>query len=226
MVAYQVFVETGKKKAFAGAVDWPGWCHWADKEPTALQVLVDYGPRYARVLAGSGVDFQVPASAADLTVIERHDGGLMTDFGVPGVVLDVDRQPASADEIRRFEAILQACWRAFDRAARRAEGHELRKGPRGGGRDLEAMVEHVLGGEGAYLGALAWKHTLEKGLAPGEALARVHQEVIDALEAAIQDELPKQKPRGGAPWPVRYFVRRTAWHVLDHAWEIEDRIIG
>ncbi len=23
---------------------------------------------------------------------------------------------------------------------------------------------------------------------------------------------------------ARYFVRRTAWHVLDHLWEIEDRL--
>lgn len=32
----------------------------------------------------------------------------------------------------------------------------------------------------------------------------------------------------GAPvvekgWPPRYAARRIAWHVLDHAWQIEDR---
>jgi len=225
MSTYNVFIETGQKKVFAGAVDWPGWCRRADDETAALQTLVAYGPRYAQALIGSEVDFQVPASIADFTVIERHDGGGAPDFGMPGVVLDVDHEPASADEIRRFQAILQACWRIFDREVQRAEGHALQKGPRGGGRDLATMINHVLEAERAYLGQLAWKSAPVKGLTPRQALDSVRQDVLDALEAADHDELPKQKARGGTPWPVRYFVRRAAWHVLDHAWEIEDRII-
>jgi hypothetical protein len=27
----------------------------------------------------------------------------------------------------------------------------------------------------------------------------------------------------GAAWAPRYLIRRTAWHVLDHAWELEDK---
>ena len=55
----EVFVETGKKKTFAGAVDWPGWCRGGRDEAGALQALVDYGPRYARVLHGPGVHYPV-----------------------------------------------------------------------------------------------------------------------------------------------------------------------
>jgi hypothetical protein len=226
MGAYNVFIETGRKKVFAGAVDWPGWCRRADDETAALQALVTYGPRYAQALSGSGADFQIPSGLSGLTVIERHDGDGTTDFGAPGVVLDADHAPVSAEELRRFQAILQACWQAFDRAAQRAEGHELQKGPRGGGRDLDTMTEHVLEAERAYLGQLAWKSVPIKGLTPRQALGSVRQEVLDVLEAAGRDELPRQKPRGGTPWPVRYFVRRAAWHVLDHAWEIEDRILA
>jgi hypothetical protein len=28
---------------------------------------------------------------------------------------------------------------------------------------------------------------------------------------------------GEKRWPPRYVARRMAWHLLDHAWEIEDR---
>jgi hypothetical protein len=225
MGAYNVFIETGQKKVFAGAVDWPGWFRRAGDEMAALQALVTYGPRYARALSGSGVDFQIPADLSGFVVIERHDGGGTTDFGAPEVVLDADHAPASANEIRRFQAILQACWQAFDQVAQRAKGHELQKGPRGGGRDLDTMTNHVLEAERAYLGQLAWKSTPVKGLSQHEALARTRQEVANVLEAAGRGELPRQKLGGGTPWPVRYFVRRAAWHVLDHAWEIEDRII-
>src|SRR5438067_302187 len=31
-------------------------------------------------------------------------------------------------------------------------------------------------------------------------------------------------PTGDRGWPVRYAARRMAWHVLDHAWEMEDRV--
>lgn len=50
------------------------------------------------------------------------------------------------------------------------------------------------------------------------------QTVLDALESAVKNGLPEKGPRGGKIWPARYFVRRVGWHVLDHAWEIEDRL--
>jgi hypothetical protein len=47
--------------------------------------------------------------------------------------------------------------------------------------------------------------------------------ILQTLERAAQGAMPPAGPRGGQRWPARYFVRRAAWHVLDHAWEIEDR---
>ena len=49
--------------------------------------------------------------------------------------------------------------------------------------------------------------------------------VRDALSRAVSEGLPEKGPRGGTIWLPRYFVRRAAWHVLDHAWEIEDRAL-
>jgi hypothetical protein len=221
-------VESGKKKTFAGAVDWPGWCRAGRDEAGALQALVDYGPRYARVLRGPvlegrGLDFPVPGDVADLVVVERQAGNSTSDFGAPAIVLDRDRAAADGSEFRRWRGILAACWQAFDDAVEQAAGRELRKGPRGGGRDLRKMVDHVLAADRAYLARLNWKHERTPGN-PAEALDRTRQAIRAALDVAERGGLPKRGPRGGVIWPPRYFVRRVAWHVLDHAWEIEDRV--
>lgn len=104
-----------------------------------------------------------------------------------------------------------------------AAGRELRKGPRGGGRDIEKIIEHVLEADKNYLSKLGWKLKLEPAADSHEKLALTRQAALDGLAAASRGELPSHGPRGGARWTPRYFVRRAAWHVLDHAWEIEDR---
>src|SRR5690606_41090616 len=89
--------------------------------------------------------------------IERLEGGSGTDFGVPGVASPADVQPVSEDDLRRYELIMRACWEAFAGAIAAAQGRELRKGPRGGGRDLEKIARHVLDAGLAYLKQLGWK---------------------------------------------------------------------
>jgi hypothetical protein len=158
-------------------------------------------------------------------VIERLEGGASTDFRAPGKSPSSDMRPVDDAELRRYEKLLKAFWQAFDAAASAATGKELRKGPRGGGRDLEGIIQHVLDAEVAYLGQIGWK--LKRGEAgdPDKEVHRIRQMIIDAQASAARGELPAQGPRGGIRWTPRYFVRRVAWHVLDHAWEIEDRII-
>lgn len=225
MNAINIAVEIGKKKTFAGAVEWPGWCRGGRGEETALQALVDYGPRFAQVLDGSEIEFPVPAGVSDLIVTERHEGNATTDFGAPVIVLEADREPLDRPELERLQALLQACWQAFDSAVQRATGKALRKGPRGGGRDLEKVLNHVLEADRGYLTRLAWKHKREGGTNPVAELSRTRQAIRNALEVAVTEGLPERGPRGGIIWPPRYFIRRVAWHVLDHAWEIEDRIV-
>jgi hypothetical protein len=225
MNSIQVFVERGEKRTFVGAVNWPGWCRSGREEKAALQALMDYGPRYAQVLGGTDVEFQVPTDPADYLVTEQHVGNATTDFGAPAVILDADREPIDRGDFERMQTVLQACWQAFDRAVQRATGRELRKGPRGGGRDLAKIVDHVLEADRAYLARLAWKHKREGEEDPAKELSRTRQAILNALNVAVDEGLPEQGPRGGIIWPARYFIRRVAWHVLDHAWEIEDRIV-
>ena len=215
-----VYLELGKKRTFAGAIEWPGWCRSGRDEHAALKALCDYGPRYAGVLRPAQLEFQAPADASAFAVIERLEGDATTDFGAPGRPPSSDTKLVDEAELRRFQDLLKACWQAFDAAASAATGKELHKGPRGGGRNLEGIVQHALGAEAGYLTRVGGK--LMKG--EENDLGRNRQAILDALASAARGEVPAQGPRGGTRWTPRYFVRRLAWHVLDHAWELEDRI--
>jgi hypothetical protein len=113
--------------------------------------------------------------------------------------------------------VLAACWQELDTAALAAAGKELRKGPRGGGRDLEGVLRHVREAQKGYLGSLGAK-------AGGDTVAELRAMAVEALAASARGEFSEYGPRGGKRWPARYFVRRSAWHILDHVWEIEDRV--
>ena len=219
-----VYLEIGQKKTIAGAVAWPGWSRSGRDEESALQALVVYGPRYGRVLSKAGIDFRAPADTAAFTVVERLEGNATTDFGAPGMAPSSDSRPVGDEELGRFQELLRACWQAFDAAAKAAAGKELRKGPRGGGRELEGIVQHVLGAEAGYVRQLGWKFKQAKGADLDEEIGRRREAVLEGLAAAAAGELPARGPRGGLRWTPRYFVRRAAWHVLDHVWEIEDRV--
>ncbi|HXF61082.1 MAG TPA: hypothetical protein VNK95_05665 [Caldilineaceae bacterium] len=188
-----------------------------------MQALLDYGPRYARVLSSTGLAFQAPTELSALAVVERLQGDSTTDFGAPSVAPTADAQPLTEDELQRLQTVLAACWQALDAAAEAARGKALRKGPRGGGRELDKILHHVLEAEAGYLSALGWKLQQDTQADLSQQAERTHQAVLDALAAAARGEIPPRGPRGGLRWTPRYFVRRAAWHVLDHAWEIEDR---
>jgi hypothetical protein len=218
-----VYLEIGKKRTIAGALDWPGWCRGGRDEDSALQALFDYGPRYARVLRNRRLGFHTPTALSALVVVERLEGNATTDFGAPDIAPSVDMRPLDDADLQGFQRILRACWQAFDTAMEAAQGKELRKGPRGGGREVAEIARHVRDVERSYLRRLAWKLEKEEEGNASEQLQQIHQAVLDALAAGQRGELPERGPRGGVLWKPRYFVRRLAWHVLDHVWEIEDR---
>jgi hypothetical protein len=218
-----VYVERGAKRVFAGAIDWPAWCRSGRDEGAALGSLAAYAPRYAAVRNGYAPRFRPPRDADDLRVVQRLRGDATTDFGAPSTTPDGDRRPVSSRQLPRLRGELEACWAALDRAADAAEGEALRTGPRGGGRALDGIRAHVAAAESGYLSRLAARGPKTDGLDPGEALELTHRAVLDALATAVAEGLPAAGPRGGVIWTPRYFVRRAAWHVLDHAWEVEDR---
>ena len=216
-----VYLEVGAKRVFAGALEWPGWCRAGRDQDAALGTLFAYAERYRRAIGSARLRFAVPATGDELRVVDRVDGDATTDFGAPGVAPSADREAVDDADLRRAERLLRACWRTFDAAVDAAGGAELTKGPRGGGRDAEQIVGHVADADRAYLSKLgAGIKVAEEGVG---ALLPVRAAIVEALWAVPRDEPDRTGPRGGRYWTPRYAVRRIAWHVLDHAWELEDR---
>ncbi|HYH12465.1 MAG TPA: hypothetical protein VD789_08945 [Thermomicrobiales bacterium] len=211
----RVVIETGSKKVFASALDWPGWSRSGRTEHDALQTLADYADRYHIVASLAGLD-GVPEIAKDLDVVEHCAGSGATDFGVPERVAECERDPMTEAECERQLALLRACWRYFDDVASRVSA-ELRKGPRGGGRDRDRIIDHVVQADRGY-GRQIGVRTPAFDSFDGDAV-RAHREAIYAVIPMLRNGEPG-RPNG---WPVRYFIRRAAWHVLDHAWEMEDK---
>jgi len=223
MTPVDVYLEVGRKRVFAAAIGWPGWCRSGREVPSALQALIDYGPRYAAAVSKVlGDGFEPATHSKDLNVVERLEGDSSTDFGVPHVPPALDSLPLEDRELDRLSKLLQASWQAFDSAARAAASATLRTGPRGGGRDLPKMRAHVLDSDGTYVAGLGGRYRAG-GRGPGEDMVGVRRAFLEALAARVRGDLPDRGAKGGLRWSPRYAIRRSAWHALDHAWEIQDR---
>lgn len=207
-------LERGATRTFAIAPAWPGWARSArtkDGDEAAIEALLAYADRYSAIAARAGL--ALPARLAP-AVSETLVGNATTDFGAPDLELGCDRPRRTARtdaDLARQVALLLAVWDAFDDVVARAP-EELRKGPRGGGRDTSAIVRHVVEAERAYARKVGVRHP---PFEPADASARaaLHDDLAAALLVDDRD----------AAWSARRALRRTAWHVLDHLWEIEDK---
>jgi hypothetical protein len=211
-----VYLELGTKKVFACSIDFPGWCRSGKSDELALETLAGYATRYAEVARKAKVAFPARAGAEDLEVVERVKGSGATDFGVPHELAKADAEPLTARQAARQVELVRAAWAVLDRVAKSSPA-ELRKGPRGGGRDRDKMLGHVLGAEAAYARMLGVKHP-QPELGDTRALNALRDDIVETLRGS-SDGSPLA-PKG---WPPRYAARRIAWHVLDHAWEMQDR---
>ena len=213
--AIPVYVEIGDKRVFASAIDWPGWSRSGKDEKVALEHLAAYAPRYAAVPKVARLDF-APGAKPAFKLVERVRGNASTDFGVPGLPASSDAKPLSREEAERICALLAASWKVFDMVVAAAPV-ELRKGPRGGGRDRDKIADHIIDAESAYVTRLGLR--LRSPTRQDVAAVRTWRKAImDAITASAGGPQTGEKR-----WPPRYVVRRMAWHLLDHAWEIEDR---
>lgn len=216
-----VYLQEGRSRVFACALDWPGWCRRAKTAEAALEALADYAARYAPVVERAG--YPLPAGVADrFEVVEtipavpapKFSG---PDFGVIDIASTRDSEPVHATDARRLADIVEAAWAYFEDVVAGAP-QSLRKGPRGGGRDRGAIYEHVVGADAAYARKIGLRREHPNDAA---AVAVLHADMVSALRAARAGEPMTAPPLKG--WSPRYAARRIAWHALDHAWEIEDR---
>jgi len=194
-----VYLDRGRGWVFACSLEFPGWSSRGRGDQAALEALLSYWARFAAV-AGLGASAPLPE------VVGEVSGDMGPDFGAATGIGPWDQEPLEGPELERFIAVLQACWLAFDEAMAQGTG-PLRPGPRGGGRDREKIEAHVMEAERAY----ARKGGLR--LPPRTAWDDQRQQLAGHLRGAPD----------AAAWTRRYTIRRCAWHLLDHAWEIEDR---
>jgi hypothetical protein len=195
----RVYLETGAKCVFAVALEWPGWCRRAADADLAVAELERYRDRYARVVGR-------PFAPGPVEVIGTVPGTGTTDFGAPDARGPWDEPAPSGAELERQVGLLDKAWAYFDKVVSEAP-EALRKGPRGGGRDRDAIVDHVREAERVYGRKVGIR------VPPRTPWAEQRTMIADGL---------LEGPEGTA-WPVGYAIRRFAWHILDHAWEIEDK---
>jgi hypothetical protein len=213
-------LELGSKRVFAAALDWPGWCRSGRDEDQALTNLAAYMPRFARVAEEGDLPFRLEVRdgvyLVNFAIAERLPGSATTDFGAPGAKASRDREPITKTEADRLARLVEASWRVLDQVVAKAPP-QLRKGPRGGGRDRDPMFQHVLGAESAYARKLGIRLP-EPDRKDHAAIAELHGALAERIRNGHRKHVVEEKA-----WPVPYAARRIAWHTLDHAWEMEDR---
>lgn len=208
----EVVLEVSRTRTFASAVDWPGWCRSGKTQDDALRELAAYAERYAVVARLAEVRFAVGA-ADELTVVDETEGDATTTFGAPGRTAPTDARDLTKAQADAQVRLLEASWAELDRLAVEAP-EQLRKGPRGGGRDRDKVVAHVLEAERSYARTLGVRHPPYHG----------SRTALEACRADVAHVLRAARSAGGETrWSPRYFLRRATWHVLDHVWEIEDK---
>jgi len=212
----EVVVEAAPKRSFASAVDWPGWCRSGRTRDSAVEALAAYATRYEAIAATAGLRLPAVTGVESLIVVEEIEGDATTEFGAPSKAASVEVRPATAREANRVAALLEAAWTVLDNVVASAPA-DLRKGPRGGGRDRDAIYEHVLGAEQAYAGKVGVR-VRQPSRDDTAAIATMRE----ALLAVVRSDRTGKPARDGG-WAPRYCARRLAWHALDHAWEIQDR---
>ena len=213
----RVALEIGPKgkRVVAVAPDWPGLARGATTEQAAIERLRSYIPRYAPVaeLAGMQAAF---ATIAGVDVVERYVGTGSTDFlGISFAFSSIDQQPMADDALARELTLLRACWTFFD-AVRSGVSAEMQRGPRGGGRDRDHIVRHTLAAEQDWVKKLGVR-TPQDAILTDEGLNAHRDAYCDAIRAL------HSQGKMARTWPLRYLIRHTAFHALDHAWEMEDK---
>ena len=218
--ALRVILEVGKKRrVVAGATDWPGLDRWGTSEDDAVDRLLAYVPRYAGVAQRARLDSPI-AAASDVEVLERVPGSSSTDFwGIAHVPSETEREVLASAVLERRLDLLQACWGYFDEVAARVSP-ELRPGARSAGRGRDQIIRHVYASEAEQFSRKVEVRTPREVVLTQDGLAAHRQAYLDAIRAY------NAEGRSARTWPLQFLVRRTAQHVMDHAWEMEDRDPG
>jgi hypothetical protein len=205
------------KRAVAFAVDWPGWSRGAKTPQLALELLGSYRDRYRPIAAAARMAREFDAGGP-LDVVEDAVGAGSTDlWGISFVPSSLEQEPMSDAELNRKIKLLRACWAFFDATSARVSA-ELRRGPRGGGRDRDRIVRHTIRTESEdFAKRLGLRIPEEAALAP-QALRDYREDYVAAMRDYNAGEGRRMRS-----WNLPFLIRHSAYHMLDHAWEMDDK---
>jgi hypothetical protein len=209
---------TKDKRSVAFSLDWPGWSRGARSPELALETLASYRERYRPVAALAGMAREFDA-AGPLEIVEDRVGTGSTDFwGISYSPSATEQDPMGEAEFERAITLLQASWAFFDGVAARVSA-EMRKGPRGGGRDRDRIISHTIRTESEDFATRVGLRIPEgAALSPGGL--RQHRK---AYVAAMRAYNAGKVERPMRSWTLPFLIRHSAFHTLDHAWEMEDK---
>jgi hypothetical protein len=206
------------RRSVAFSIDWPGWSRGAKTAELALETLESYRERYRPVanLAGMSAEF---AAAGRLEIVEDRTGTGSTDFwGISFSPCVAEQEPMDEATLERGIALLQACWAFFDRVAARVSP-EMRKGPRGGGRDRDTIIRHAIRTESEDFAKQVGLRIPERAALTPDGLRRHREGYVAAMRAYNDGEVTRRM----RSWTLPFLIRHSAFHTLDHAWEMEDK---
>jgi len=215
-------VERGPKgkKAVAFAVDWPGWSRGAKTPDLALETLESYRERYRPIAAAAGMAKEFDR-AGPLDVVEDRIGPGSTDFwGISFAPSSLEQEPMDDAELDRKIALLRGCWGFFDGIAARVSA-EMRKGPRGGGRDRDQIIRHTIRVESEEFAKRLGLRIPERGALTPKALRDYRETYVATMRAYNAGEGKRMRS-----WNLPFLIRHSAFHSMDHAWEMEDKDLG
>jgi len=208
---------TKDKRSVAFSLDWPGWSRGAKTAELALETLESYRDRYRPIadLAGMGREFD---AAGPLEIVEDRVGTGSTDFwGISFSPSSTEHGPMSDAEFDRGITLLRAAWAYFDAVAARVSP-EMRKGPRGGGRDRDRIISHVIRQESESFATGVGLRIPEGAALTPDGLRQHRQSYVAAMRAYNAGEGKRMRS-----WTLPFLIRHSAFHTLDHAWEMEDK---
>ena len=206
------------KRSVAFSLDWPGWSRGAKTGELALETLEAYRERSRPVasLAGMAREF---SAAGPLEVVEDKVGTGSVDFwGISFSPSSTEQGPMEETELERGIIILQACWAFFDAVAARVSP-EMRKGPRGGGRDRDRIIRHTIRTESEDFAKQVGLRIPEEAALSPEGLRQHRESYVAAMRAYNAGQVAKRM----RSWTLPFLIRHSAFHMLDHAWEMEDK---
>jgi hypothetical protein len=212
-------VERGPKgkRSVAFSLDWAGWERGAKTVELAMETLESYRERYRPIadLAGMAGEFD---AAGPLDVVEDRVGTGSVDFwGISFSPSSSEHGPMDEGELERAITLLRASWEFFDGVAARVSP-EMRKGPRGGGRDRNRIIRHTIRNESEDFAKQVGLRIPEEAALTPDGLLQHRTTYVEAMRAYNAGEGKRMRS-----WTLPYLIRHSAFHTLDHAWEMEDK---